>query len=104
MDMSWWKSKSVSTASLGVLLAAETVEVIDTTAWNWNGLLWNITRVIIYVFLGLAIFAVCYLVIDKLTPFSFGRELLEQKNTAFAIVLAGVFLGIALILAAAIHG
>jgi uncharacterized membrane protein YjfL (UPF0719 family) len=73
-------------------------------ASDWLLLLWNIVRVLIYVFLGLALFAVAYLIIDKLTPFSFGRELLENKNVAVAIVLAGVFLGIAVILAAAIHG
>jgi uncharacterized membrane protein YjfL (UPF0719 family) len=87
---------------LGVLLATAPYE-IQHTPWNWNWLLWDITRVIIYVFLGLAIFAVAYLILDKATPFSFGQELRENKNTAMAIVLASVFLGIALILAAAIR-
>jgi uncharacterized membrane protein YjfL (UPF0719 family) len=74
----------------------------DPNPWNWERLVWHIVQVLIYVFLGLAIFAVAYLVIDKLTPFSFGRELLENKNTAMAIVLGSIFIGIALILAAAI--
>jgi uncharacterized membrane protein YjfL (UPF0719 family) len=76
----------------------------QTQTWDWEGLAWNVLRVVIYVSLGLAIFAAAYLVIDKATPFSFGRELLENRNTAVALVLAAVFLGIALILAAAIHG
>ena len=97
MGTSWWKGKGLASWAMPLLLA-------ETTVWDFQGLLWNIFRVVIYTFLALAIFAVCYLVIDKLTPFSFGRELLENKNTAFAIVLAGVFLGIAIILAAAIHG
>jgi uncharacterized membrane protein YjfL (UPF0719 family) len=76
----------------------------ETHLWDWELLAWNVVRVLVYVLLGLAIFAATYLILDKATPFSFGRELLENRNTAFAIVLAGVFLGIALILAAAIHG
>jgi hypothetical protein len=104
MATSWCKGKGPSACGLAVVLAAETVVVADPTVWNWNLLLWNVTRVVVYVLLGLAIFAVAYLVIDKATPFSFGRELLENRNTAVAIVLAAVFLGIALILAAAIHG
>jgi hypothetical protein len=46
--------------------------------WDWNGLLWDLSRVLIYVFLGLALFAVCYLILDKATPFSFGHEIREN--------------------------
>ena len=53
---------------------------------------------------GLLFFAVAYLVIDKVTPFSLGQELRQDKNVAIAIVLGSFFLGIAIILAAAIHG
>ncbi len=76
----------------------------EVAPWDWNTLLWSIVQVLIYVFLGLAIFAVAYLILDKATPFSFGQELRENKNTAMAIVLGSVFIGIALILAAAIRG
>jgi hypothetical protein len=104
MDRSWCNGRGTSALGLAVLLAVESVETHDPALWNWNHLLWNVTRVLIYVLLGLAIFAVAYLIIDKMTPFSFGRELLENRNVAVAIVLAGVFIGIALILAAAIQG
>jgi uncharacterized membrane protein YjfL (UPF0719 family) len=72
--------------------------------WDWNIFLWRLCSAVIYVVIGLAIFAAAYLVIDKVTPFSLRKELLEDKNYALAIVLAGVFVSIALILAAAIHG
>jgi putative membrane protein len=72
--------------------------------WDWNIFFWRLSSAAIYVVVGLAVFAAAYVVIDKLTPFSLRKELLEDKNQALAIVLAGVFLSIALILAAAIHG
>lgn len=76
----------------------------EQVAWNWGLFGWHVFQVIVYVILGLALFAAAYLIIDKVTPFSLGQELLEKKNTAVAIALAAVFIGIALILAAAIQG
>ena len=89
--------------------------------WDWNTLLWHVVQVLLYVGIGLGFYAtpstdaalsnvpgdkaaLAYLVIDKLTPFSFHKEIIEDKNVALAIVLAAVFLGIALIVAASIHG
>ncbi len=54
--------------------------------------------------MGLVVFALAYLVIDKVTPFSVRKELEEDHNVALAIVIASVILGSALIIAAAIHG
>ena len=59
---------------------------------------------LLFVMLGLVIFALAYLVIDKVTPFSVRKELEEDHNVALAIVIASVILGTALIIAAAIHG
>jgi uncharacterized membrane protein YjfL (UPF0719 family) len=53
---------------------------------------------------GLAIFAVAYTIIVRVTPFSIRKELEEDQNTALAIVIGAVILGISLIIAAAIHG
>ncbi len=53
--------------------------------------------------LGLALFAVAFLVIVKVTPFSLRKEIEEDQNTALAIIIASVIIGISLIVAAAIH-
>ena len=58
---------------------------------------------ILYVLLGLAFFAAAFLVIDRLTPFSVRKEIEEDQNTSLAILIGSVILGIALIIAAAIH-
>jgi len=59
---------------------------------------------VIFVLLGLVVFAVAFLIIGKATPFSVRREIEEDHNVALAIVIAAVILGSAIIIAAAIHG
>jgi uncharacterized membrane protein YjfL (UPF0719 family) len=80
------------------------MDYYGSPAWDWGLLLWHVSTVVIYVILGLGLFAVAYLIIDKATPFSLHRVLIEEKNVAVAVVLGAVFLGIALILGAAIRG
>lgn len=59
---------------------------------------------IVFVILGLIIFALAFLVIAKATPFSVRKEIEEDHNVALAIVIASVILGTAMIIAAAVHG
>lgn len=72
--------------------------------WNYELLLWNVIQVVVYVVIGLSLFALAYAIIQKVSPFSIRKEIEEDQNTALAIVLGSVFLSIAIILAAAIHG
>jgi uncharacterized membrane protein YjfL (UPF0719 family) len=54
--------------------------------------------------LGLILFALAFFIIVKVTPFSLRKEIEEDQNTALAIIIASVIIGIALIVSAAIHG
>jgi putative membrane protein len=54
--------------------------------------------------LGLVLFSVAFLIIVKVTPFSLRKEIEDDQNTALAIIIASVILGIALIVSSAIHG
>lgn len=58
---------------------------------------------VLYSLIGVAIFWLCFLIIDKLTPFQLWDQLVEKQNTALAIVVAAMCLGIAIIVASAIH-
>ena len=58
---------------------------------------------LVYSILGVAVFWVAFIVIDRLTPYDLWRELVEKKNQPLAIVVAAMCLGIAIIVAAAIH-
>ena len=58
---------------------------------------------IIFSFLGVLIFWVSFLIIDKLTPYHLWKEIIEEHNMALAIVVGAMSLGICIIIAAAIH-
>ena len=59
---------------------------------------------ILYALIGVFIFWMCFLVVDKITPYDLWREIVEKQNRALALVVAAMCLGISLIVAAAIHG
>ncbi|MEJ8812083.1 DUF350 domain-containing protein [Variovorax ureilyticus] len=58
---------------------------------------------LVYALLGVAIFWLCFLVIDKLTPYDLWQEIVEKQNVALGLVVAAMSLGICVIVAAAIH-
>jgi putative membrane protein len=59
---------------------------------------------IVYALIGVAIFWLSFLIIDKLTPYSLWNEIVEKHNVALGIVVGAMSLGISIIVAAAIHG
>ena len=58
---------------------------------------------VMYALVGVLIFWVSFLVIDKLTPYNLWEEIVEKQNKALAMVVAAMSLGICIIVAAAIH-
>lgn len=59
---------------------------------------------IVYALIGVGVFWISFIVVDKLTPYALWDEIVEKKNVALAIVVAAVALAIGQIVAAAIHG
>lgn len=57
---------------------------------------------LLYTGLGLALFAAALFVASKLAPFSLHKEIEEDQNVAVGIMLGAMFIGIAIIVAAAI--
>jgi len=66
---------------------------------NWNMYL----ETLIYLWTGIFIFVLFIFLLDKLTPWSLEKELIEDENVALAIIIAGVFIAFGLIIAAAIR-
>jgi uncharacterized membrane protein YjfL (UPF0719 family) len=63
-----------------------------------------VVNAVVFAFLGVIIFGVSFVVIDLMTPYQLWKEIVEEKNSALAIVVGAMSLGICLIIAAAIHG
>jgi putative membrane protein len=59
---------------------------------------------IVYALIGVLIFWLCFIIIDKITPYKLWEEIVEKQNVALALVVAAMCLGISMIVAAAIHG
>ena len=57
-----------------------------------------------YTSLGLVVFGVAFALMVRLTPFSIRKEIEDDQNSALAIVMGSVILGLALIIAASIGG
>ncbi|HEY0765517.1 MAG TPA: DUF350 domain-containing protein [Pyrinomonadaceae bacterium] len=79
-----------STAILGLAIPLE-------------GLLPVVVTTLVFVLIGLIVFAIAFFVIAKAAPFSVRKEIEDDQNIALAIVIGSVILGSALIIAAAVH-
>jgi putative membrane protein len=56
-----------------------------------------------YALIGVIIFWVSFIVVDKITPYKLWEEIVEHRNLALSIVVAAMCLSIGIIVAAAIH-
>ena len=63
----------------------------------------NIVNSLIYSIIGVIVFWVSFIIIDKITPYDLWKEIVEKRNTALAMVVGAMCLGIAIIVAASVH-
>lgn len=59
---------------------------------------------VLYSALGVVVFGIAFWVVTKVVPFSVRKEIEQDQNVALGIILGALILGIAIIIAAAIHG
>ena len=59
---------------------------------------------ILYALIGVLVFWISFVIVDKVTPYDLWGEIVEKKNVALAIVVVAMAIAIGLIVAAAIHG
>lgn len=59
---------------------------------------------VLYAVIGVLVFWISFLIVDKLTPYKLWEEIVEHKNVALAIVVGAMCIAIGLIVAAAIKG
>ena len=58
----------------------------------------------LYALLGILIFGLAFWLMHLASPFSIRKEIEEDQNTALAILMGAVIIGIAMIISAAVHG
>ena len=56
-----------------------------------------------FALLGILLFIVAFVVIDKMTPYALWKEIVEEKNLALAVMVGAMSIGMCIIIAAAVH-
>ncbi len=69
---------------------------------KFDALLEVLVTTLIFVFIGIVFFAVAYGILSRMFPIK--KEIEEDQNIALSIVIGSIMIGIAIIIAAAIHG
>lgn len=54
--------------------------------------------------IGLVVFGLAFWIMNKLSPFPIKKEIEEDQNVALAVIMAGVIIGISLIISSAVAG
>lgn len=57
---------------------------------------------VVYALIGVAIFLVAFVLMEKVAPFSLRKELAEDDNVAVGVVLGSIVIGLSIIIASAI--
>lgn len=69
---------------------------------KFDALLEVLVTTLIFVFIGIVFFAIAYGILSRI--FHIHKEIEEDQNTALGIVIGSIMIGLAIIIAAAIHG
>lgn len=67
-----------------------------------DDLMQHLLAALVYALLGIVIFVLAFVILDKLTPGSLWKEIIDEHNTALAVLSGAIAIGISIIIAAAI--
>lgn len=63
----------------------------------------HVVSSLVYSVIGIIIFVLALVIIDKVTPYSIHKEIEEEKNVALGLVIGSVLIGLAIIISSAIQ-
>ncbi len=63
----------------------------------------NLIAALVYAALGIVIFIFAFVLLDRLTPGSLWKEIIEEHNVALAVMVGGISIGLSIVIAAAIY-
>ena len=69
--------------------------------WQLHG--HQVTSTVVFSVLGMVLLGIFFALLPRILPFSLKKEMEEDQNVALGIVMGAMMLGIAIIVAAAIH-
>lgn len=63
-----------------------------------------LTTTVIFVAIGLVVFAIAFFIVVLVAPFSVKKEIEEDQNISLAIIIGSLIIGVAMIISSAIQG
>ena len=63
----------------------------------------NIELALVFALIGIVVFVLSFVLIDRMTPYDLWREIVQEKNMALAVLIGAMSIGICIIIAAAVH-
>ncbi len=63
----------------------------------------NLISAVVFTLLGILIFVIAFVVMDRVTPYHLWKEIVQEHNIALAILVGAMSIGICMIIASAIH-
>jgi len=63
----------------------------------------NIELALVFALIGIVVFVLSFVIIDRMTPYDLWREIVQEKNMALAVLIGAMSIGICIIIAAAVH-
>jgi putative membrane protein len=89
---------------LGAALLAAEGDGVAAGADGFSLVAQHALSAIIFAVIGLVVLALSIVLMSKLMPLPFWKEIEEDQNTALGIMVGSIVIGISIIIAAAIHG
>lgn len=87
-----------------ILLAFAEVDNAVTEPLGFGLLFQHLFAAVIFSIVGIVAFGMSLWAMNKFAPFSLRKELEEDQNTAVALIIGAMIIGMAIIIASAIHG
>jgi len=63
----------------------------------------NVELALVFALIGIVVFVLSFVLIDRMTPYDLWREIVQEKNMALAVLIGAMSIGICIIIAAAVH-
>ena len=63
----------------------------------------HVVNALVFALLGIVIFCVAFIIVDKMTPYALWKEIVEEQNVALAVLVGAMSIGMCIIIAAAVH-
>ncbi len=71
---------------------------------DWQIIVRQLVETLVFSVVGLAVCAAFFFILVHICPFSIRKEIEQDQNTSLGIILGAAIIGIAIIIASAMHG